>query len=57
MCLAQGPQRSDAGEARHVAPRSRVKNSTTEPLRSPLRFCEILVYIEYKQYKIITGHT
>ena len=27
MCLAQGPQRSDAGE-------SRVKYSTTEPLRS-----------------------
>ena len=30
MCLAQGPQRSDAGEA----PRSRVKHSTTELLRS-----------------------
>ena len=34
MCLAQGPQRSDAGEARTRAPRSRVKHSTTEPLRS-----------------------
>ena len=29
MCLAQGPQRSDAGEAR-------AKHSTSEPLRSPL---------------------
>ena len=29
MCLAQGPQRSDAGEARTL--RSRVKHSTTEP--------------------------
>ena len=39
MCLAQGQQRSDAGEALEVrleptAPRSRVKHSTTEPLRS-----------------------
>ena len=34
MFLAQGPQRSDAGEARTHGPRSRVKHSTTEPLRS-----------------------
>ena len=34
MCLAQGPQRSDAGEARTRGPRSRVKHSTTEPLCS-----------------------
>ena len=34
MCLAQGPQHSDADEARTWAPRSRVKHSTTEPLRS-----------------------
>ena len=34
MCLAQGPQRSDAGEARTRGPWSRVKHSTTEPLRS-----------------------
>ena len=34
MCLAQGPQRSDAGEAL-----SQVKHSTTEPLR-PLIFKE-----------------
>ena len=33
MCLAQGPQRSDAGEARTRGP-SVVKHSTTEPLRS-----------------------
>ena len=32
MRLAQGPQRSDASEARTF--RSRVKHSTTEPLRS-----------------------
>ena len=37
MCLAQGPQRSDAGEARTHIPRSRVKHSTTEPLRSKLK--------------------
>ena len=34
MCLAQGPQHSDGGEARTAALRSRVKHSTTEPLRS-----------------------
>ena len=34
MCLAQGPQCSDAGEALTAVPRSRVKHSTTEPLRS-----------------------
>ena len=34
MCLAQGPQRSDAVEARTRGPRSRVSHSTTEPLRS-----------------------
>ena len=34
MCLAQGPQCSDASEAQPAAPRSRVKHSTTEPLRS-----------------------
>ena len=34
MSLAQGPQLSDAGEAQPAASRSRVKHSTTEPLRS-----------------------
>ena len=34
MCLAQGPQRIDAGEARTWGPRSQAKHSTTEPLRS-----------------------
>ena len=45
MCLAQGPQRSDYGEAQGhsalmpyrlepSAPQSQVKHSTTEPLRS-----------------------
>ena len=32
MCLAQGPQRSDVGEAQTPGPS--VKRSTTEPLRS-----------------------
>ena len=39
MCLAQGPQCSDAGEAQTRVPRSRVKHSTTEPLRSLIRMC------------------
>ena len=34
MCLAQGPQRSDTGEARTRAPRSRVKHCTIDPLHS-----------------------
>ena len=34
MCLAQGTQRSDAGEAQPAALQSRVKYSTNEPLRS-----------------------
>ena len=34
MCLAQGPQHSDAGEAQSTAPRSRVKHSYIKPLRS-----------------------
>ena len=34
MCLAQGPQCSDAGDLEPAALRSQVKHSTTEPLRS-----------------------
>ena len=34
MCLAQGPQHSDADEAQTWTHRSRVKHSTTEPLCS-----------------------
>ena len=39
MCLAQGPQRSDAGPMRlePAAPRSQVKYTTTEPLCSPYK--------------------
>ena len=37
MCLAQGPQRNDAGEAWTAALQFRVKRSTTEPLRSRLQ--------------------
>ena len=39
MCLAQGPPRSDTGETRPAASQSRVKLSTTEPLRSLQRLC------------------
>ena len=34
MCLAQGPQRCDAGEARTRGPLVSSKHYTTEPLRS-----------------------
>ena len=48
MCLAQGPQRSDAGEAQTRGPS--VKHSTTEPLRSldftvNEDFINVLIYI------------
>ena len=42
MCLAQGPQRSDAGEARTHGPS--VKHSTTEPLRSQNGLRVITIY-------------
>ena len=42
MCLVQGSQRSDAGEARTRSPRSRVKNSTNEQLCSLL--CQVYVF-------------
>ena len=43
MCLAQGPQHSDAGE-------SRVKHSTTEPMRSmPLHLPNSLIIHAFKQ--------
>ena len=38
MCLAQGPQRSDAVRLEPATPRSRVEHSTTEPLRSRVRY-------------------
>ena len=41
MCLAQGPQRNDAGEARTCG--LRVKHSTTEPLRSLLGSAHVLM--------------
>ena len=40
MCLAQGPQRSDAGEARTRGP----SDFTTEPLRSLKLVCKIGFY-------------
>ena len=39
MCLAQGPIHSDAGEALTAALWSRVKHTTTEPLRSLSKAC------------------
>ena len=42
MCLAQRPQCSNAVRLKPAAPRSRVKHSTTEPLRS--LFCEKLYF-------------
>ena len=58
MCLAQGPQGSDACEARTWGPRSRVKHSTTKPLRSQGLPClswqllfEILEHLPYEQSK------
>ena len=52
MCLAQGPQHSDAGEARTVALRSRVKHSTTEPLRSPTYISVDLAHNEIFHAKV-----
>ena len=40
MCLAQGPQRNDAGEARTRGPSARIKHSTTEPLHSHSSFVQ-----------------
>ena len=45
MYLAQGPQRNDAGEAPTAAPLSRVKHSTTKPLRSQMSFVFTLLHI------------
>ena len=57
MCLAQGPQRSDAGEARTRGPRSRVKQSTTEPLRSLMlifvHIFHIFQILNHKLYLIL----
>ena len=41
MCVAHGPRRSDAGEARSRGPRSRVKQSTTQPLRSRMGLYDV----------------
>ena len=40
MCLAQGPQRSDTGEAQTRGPSARVKHSNTKPLCSYLCMCK-----------------
>ena len=44
MYLAQGPQRSDAGKLEAAVRQSRVKHSTTEPLRS-LKESKHLIYV------------
>ena len=49
MCLAQGPQPSDAGYRLEPATsRSPVKHSTTEPLRSLNILCEFNLSINLK---------
>ena len=45
MCLAQGPQHSDAGEAQPAVPQSRVKHSTTELLRSQRYLVKIMLWM------------
>ena len=52
MCLAQGPQRSDAGEAQTATSRSQVKRSTTEPLRSLDVFCDVN-YVKCKKCMVV----
>ena len=42
MGFAKGTQRSDAGEARTHGPRSRVKNSTAEPLITTTYYNQIV---------------
>ena len=42
MCLAQGPQRSDAGEAEPAAPQSPVKHSAIEPLHFLKKSLDVL---------------
>ena len=46
MCLAQGPQRSDASEARTRGPSVSSQDSTTKPLRS-----QSAVYIVTEPYE------
>ena len=57
MCLAQGPQPSDAGEAQIRGPRSRVMHSTTEPLRSlflfRLKFSLIHEYMHTQRISLV----
>ena len=54
MCLAQGPQRSDAGEAR--GPSVSSKALTTEPLRSPLRRFGTSCVHTVLQYRVKSGN-
>ena len=53
MCLTQGPQRSDAGEA----PRSRVMHSTTEPPRSISPACRLRLGCGPSTYDVAVGGT
>ena len=51
MCLAQGHKAVTPVRLEHAAPLSRVKNSTTEPLRSPaFYFKRSMVKISKFQY-------
>ena len=53
MCLAQGTQCGDAERLECVASRSRVKISTTEPLRSLFSVGLTTVDIVLYHYKIV----
>ena len=56
MCLAQGLQCSDAGEAQThgpLAPRSQVKHSTTEPLRSRQKDLNVALVLQ-SYYKLLS---
>ena len=56
MCLAQGPQRSDARGLLPAAPRSQVKHSTTEvpPILKTLGQFENLVFVFMSNRENIT---
>ena len=53
MCLAQGPQRSDAGKARTIS----VKHSTTEPLRFHLNSSSSIFKIRILAQFVISDFT
>ena len=57
MCLAQGPQRSDTGEARTRGPSASSQASATEPLRSKVLFCQLSLMGLYILMTFFQGQT